>query len=61
MSRLSMVTSCGAVREEIKAERPALEGITPKWLHYYVGDDPASALPIREKACINAGALSEKP
>ncbi|MBP7332623.1 MAG: Bifunctional protein FolD protein [Firmicutes bacterium ADurb.Bin373] len=53
-----------AVREEIKAEMDALkeEGITPKMAIIMIGDDPASAFYSRsiEKACINAGALSEK-
>jgi methylenetetrahydrofolate dehydrogenase (NADP+)/methenyltetrahydrofolate cyclohydrolase len=51
------------VREEIKAEVASLkeEGITPKMAVILVGDDPASLFYSRsiEKACINAGVLSE--
>lgn len=52
------------VREEIKAEVAGLkkeEGITPKMAIILVGNDPASVFYSRsiEKACINAGVMSE--
>ncbi len=52
------------VREEIKAEVAGLkkeEGITPQMAIILVGNDPASVFYSRsiEKACINAGVMSE--
>ncbi len=53
-----------AVREEIKAEVAGIKagGVTPKMAIILIGNDPASAFYSRsiEKACINAGVISEK-